>query len=199
MAYRYRVRRESQEQAWSKLLSLMGALAKVRQMARWFKGPYRIRRRGDSWGPKLGRGELLVRLARHLRRSDAGDVWIVEGRSDNIVIRKVQVNLTIDTPGVDGIDRIYTVIVRTFTGVENWGICNCRYIDGTTTWSQHAYCRAWDIHHDSVAVMDDIARYLNAHKVELGIALVLWRVDGHWDHIHVDLEPHWSFRPDCAG
>ncbi len=81
--------------------------------------------------------------------------------------------------------------------VTSWGVRACRYIAGTTTWSQHAFDNAWDIH-GPIALLDVIAAFLRSAPMRPYVAQVLWRVPDHFDHIHVSGRPMFTGTPACA-
>jgi hypothetical protein len=84
-----------------------------------------------------------------------------------------------------------------FNGLS-FGVTNCRPIAGSTTWSQHAWSNALDIH-GATTLLDKVYAWLIAHRYELQIRVILWRVKDHYDHIHVDPWPKGIGTPPCAG
>lgn len=84
--------------------------------------------------------------------------------------------------------------------VVSYGVRSCRYISGTTTWSQHAADNAWDVH-GPIATVDRIAAFLRSAAMRPVVAEVLWRgVPGHYPgHLHVSGRPLASGVPECAG
>lgn len=91
--------------------------------------------------------------------------------------------------------------------VGSLGMYNRRYVAGTTTWSQHAYYNAWDIappedekpssQWNPSPTLDEVSRFLLIARQErtLPIRDILWRTKNHWDHIHVDGDPHRTGTP----
>jgi hypothetical protein len=77
---------------------------------------------------------------------------------------------------------------------------NCRPIAGTSTYSQHAWPggNARDIF-GPTWMLDRVAAHLRDRRVRFGIKTVLWRVKGHYDHVHADMWPTGYGRPPCAG
>ncbi len=83
------------------------------------------------------------------------------------------------------------------------GQYNRRPIAGTSRWSEHSWGNALDIHvragrtpvsltaksRQEKANGDEINAWLNEHREELGIRVLLWWVRSHYDHIHVDFWP----------
>ena len=108
-----------------------------------------------------------------------------------------------------------------------FSVFNCRHIGSNPRrpWSQHAGSQkapdgtvliyrsnALDVMRlpgDTIAQpgtphqLDAIYRWLVTNRERLGIRSILWRVSGHWDHIHVDFHPRMydapSYVPPCAG
>lgn len=80
---------------------------------------------------------------------------------------------------------------------ENWGVYNCRRIAGSSTWSEHSWGAANDIHFDKMSDGDKAAAWL---KKNYGSQLneLLWRVPSHYDHIHWSLKPDHTGTPPCA-
>jgi hypothetical protein len=95
-------------------------------------------------------------------------------------------------------------------GGRNGGICNCRKIAGTNTWSLHAECRATDLMTEAYPSKWgwQLAEFLRAWSAELGIQCVIydhkiwsasypdsgWRTlnssNPHTDHIHSEVSRH---------
>lgn len=214
---RYRLRRR--DGAWTKPLSKTDVLAALRGRASKHPGPYRLRRWCDdcTWGKPRELSAILERLREVLPKVHVGTTYSVKADADDGVIwdlRKVEVDLscTTDTQGTPAIDRIYCTVAKLFDGVESWGICACRRVRGGTSWSQHAWCNAWDIHHDDPAVMQRIADFLVANAYALDVVTVIYRdriwtrAEGwhayggvyHGDHVHVEGYPLMTGTPPCA-
>jgi hypothetical protein len=212
---RYRLRRLPSGE-WSKPLRKADLLALVRKRVGKHPAPYRLKRDDGEWGPPRTLDEIIDRLRVVLPKVPVGTRYRI-GADDGAtwLLRKVEIDLscTQDTQGTDAIDRIYCTVVSRWRGVENWGICNCKRVAGSSTWSQHAWCNAWDIHHDSAAVMREIADFLVANAVPLDVAEVIydgriwtrdrgWRAYGgvnpHTNHIHVSGYPLKTGIPPCA-
>lgn len=82
--------------------------------------------------------------------------------------------------------------VETRFNVPRTFVYNRRYIAGTTIWSQHAWGNANDFMvYSDRALGDRIYAYLIAErrKGTLPIGTILWRVKGHFDHLHVEGKP----------
>ena len=181
-------------------------------------GPIQLRRRGEDFGPFRSIPEARTRGIRWLDdKADAGDFVVFRGddkhrliiAKKNIIYPKI-----IDTDGTAAVDLWHSEVFARFKGrLSSFGICSCRPIAGTSSWSQHAYCNAEDVH-GSAAVMEEVWDYTIAHGVRLRVAHVIyarriWQPGGgvsyyggtnpHYDHDHVDFLPQGSGLPACAG
>lgn len=181
----------------------------LRQRALKHGGPVRVARRGDEYGPKKTVAEGVRSLYRRIRGGPVGEVYFLRtGDSTIFRVHKIDVAPPVtNTQGNDKIDKIYSAVMDRFDGVLDYGICNCRHIDGSSTWSQHSWCNAWDIGAHTSREMDAIARFLVANRAEFSIEHVLWQgqdqfshnpVDDHFDHVHVDCAPNGTGTPPCA-
>ena len=81
---------------------------------------------------------------------------------------------------------VYAQTKAQFPRVTNMGIYNYRKIAGTNTWSEHAWANAVDFGVPSMAYGDTVKRWLANQTGRFNIDNLLWRVEGHYDHIHVD-------------
>lgn len=90
-------------------------------------------------------------------------------------------------PAVEQIEA--AVLLRHGSLITKIGQYNRRYIAGKLIWSQHAWGNAPDIHVDNLRDGDVIFGWLVSNKEALGIRQILWRVSGHYDHLHVDVWP----------
>ncbi len=117
---------------------------------------------------------------------------------------------------------------RTITALRDrfdllYGVYNPRHIGSNPLrpWSQHAaaesakgyFGNGIDIVHIDYGYSDDprhqaeldkVYAYLDAHRDELGIRQILWRVRSHFNHIHVDFWPKmadefWRRHPTKGG
>lgn len=88
------------------------------------------------------------------------------------------------------------------------GIDSCRKISGTTQWSQHADGNALDIHHVNWGYsadpthqkwLDGVAAFIRVYRLQLSVNNLLWRVQNHYDHCHIDFWPKMYGTPRCAG
>jgi hypothetical protein len=100
--------------------------------------------------------------------------------------------------GTSAAERCEIAVAARFPGyVVLVGQYNRRLIAGSSTWSQHAFANADDFHlsigrsanAEEKAKGDEIAAWLRANALALGIRTVLWWVKDHFDHIHVDYWP----------
>lgn len=189
---------------WSDARALGPTLADVRARAQRLGGRFRVRIRGQgTWTAPLGLPAAMDEVKARLTRAAVGDMVLVEGRTGLVRIRKVLRNAKImPTPGTPRIDRLHHFLWERFPDLESWGICNCRRISGSSTWSQHAWCNAEDLHRvagGSVKKgLDPVYRWLQANQRRFHIAHILWQVPDHYDHIHVDMAPNESGTPPCA-
>ena len=80
------------------------------------------------------------------------------------------------------------------------GVVAVRFIEGTTTWSQHAYGNAVDFM-CSGDLHRRIAFFLDANRGGLDIAHLLADpyfpspLGNHWNHVHADFWPAWTGTP----
>lgn len=162
-------------------------------------GPFRIRvnegHRFDEWGQNRDLDEAVRRTREILPQLGIGDLLDVDVSPNNLgVVRFKPIRLEAHRDPVSlawnpRVRHAIRALNNRFPNWENWGICNVRYISGTTTWSQHAYANAIDIRFGSMAAMDKVARFFKNHTGEFDIANCLWRVAGHFDHVHIDFYP----------
>jgi hypothetical protein len=169
----------------------------------------------DEWGPFRKFQPAYERLPARLKDMKVGNTLLTDTDHRYILIRKVKQHIQLpDSPGTEAIDIIRWHLYRQFPQLESWGICNCRLVAGTWTWSQHAYCNAEDVHASS-EVMLKAANYLkrkgqggvlpvgqvihNRRVWEPGYAD--WRAYGginpHTDHVHYG-GPNKTGTPECA-
>lgn len=198
MGKKYLLRHEGGQ--WSNPMALAQLVRETKDRAAKFGNPYEFRKRGDEWGVKLTLPKLISKIEWNVPRSKIGAVWGFRCNNTHIFqIRVVEIEPRIkDTEGVRGIDEIYTAVITRFPQAQNWGICNCRHIDGSENWSKHSWCEAWDIG-GRTELLDEIYQFLKSHQQQLGIDLILYRVEDHYDHIHVQVGPNRSGqRPPCA-
>jgi len=162
--------------------------------------PYSVNRRGSRPGsvPTLAKAIARVRRAAQ-KQSNAGEAYIIRGSAGvGYMLRIIEVTPKVPAPSsaTPPIQEVYSYVFAKYPDAQNWGICNCRPIAGTTVWSNHAWCNALDIG-GPTKLLDQIARDLNNNR-KLPISELLWRVANHYDHIHVTGSPKKSGRPPCA-
>lgn len=210
---KYQFAKETDKIRWSAPDVLGDEITKVRRLASNIGGPYRIRERTDNkpkWSVSRPLGETVTQLRGRLSHADVGTLFSIEceGRilatqRTHILVRKVRIHTQADkippipqcTPAIADVWR--AVYGRFGNAIINWGICNCRKIAGSSSWSQHSWCNAWDIH-GSNTTMNSVNRFLNQNKGKLNIANILWQVPDHFDHVHVDCLPTRTGTPPCA-
>lgn len=107
------------------------------------------------------------------------------------------------TPAAEAIESL--TLERFGTGIIGIGQYNRRKISGSTSWSQHSWGNAIDIHVSvgkaeggEKIVGDAIAAWLREHKTEWGIRYILWWRTSHWDHIHADFWPKGIYTPPLS-
>ena len=104
----------------------------------------------------------------------------------------------------DQSERVLTEVFPDLT----FGKWNCRLISGSSSWSQHSWGNALDLAHreygyttnpDHQAYLDTVAFWLDENYDDLSLWGLLWRVDDHYDHIHIDHDPRGHDVPPCNG
>lgn len=217
-AVRYKWRDVDKDGNWSKPLHWVNFVLAIRKQSKMIApGPYRINEQFTDWkgSVELTRREALKRFFSHLK-GHIGAAWIMKASKGSIAARTVQINLPIpiqNTTGNDRIDKIYTVVFSKWDHLENWGICVCKRISGTYSWSQHSYCNAIDINGTSHQ-MYEISRFLVDNADELNVYTVIYNrqawsrrtpywhyyngTNPHTDHVHVDCSPQGTgYPPTC--
>lgn len=174
------------------------------------------RNHGKDWGPERTPLEVFKIMRHEAKNAPVGMVWQIKLGNGNIIhFRKVHYNPPVtDTAGNDRIDKVYTEMFSKWAKLENWGICVCKDIAGTSTISQHSYCNALDTH-GSQQQMFEISRWLVANQDNLSVNTVIFNrqawsratpfwheydgVNPHTDHVHVDCAPPGSGHPSACG
>lgn len=209
--------KRSTAKEWGKPLSTPAALLKIKQNATTLGGPYRIKERDGQFGPARTREEMLERVDKRLRAEDVG-LWLVVDTDSvaHIWVRTVQVRVPVpDSPGNAAIDVMRYHTYKQFPALYSLGICSCRRVAGSKTWSQHSYCNAEDFG-GGFAVMAAAADWLvdnsGSRGLRLPVAQVIfnrrvwepssgWRYyggsDPHTSHIHVTGAPMRTGVPPC--
>lgn len=148
--------------------------------------------------------EFRERSRTRMREAPIGTEFHARGEKDERIamFRVIEVSIIrpIPTSGVYFIDLIAGALNAEFRGWANWGICVCKRIAGSWTYSDHSYCAAIDINHRTK--MYDISRYFAHNAAKYGIAYVIYNrqkfVPGygwsyysgsnpHVDHVHISV------------
>jgi Extensin-like protein C-terminus len=190
---------------WFQGEGLGGAMERVRDRMQKQDGPWRQRDRGEEWGPPQQYAETLEKYRKALENNHEGDIRIMSPKSPRgavIATRKIQVP-DIDYPNISSnatprAKACVKPLWDEFPSLDYWGCYNCRHIAGSSSWSEHAWADALDVHAPTMAYGDKVYRWLMNNKGRLGITRVLWRVAGHYDHLHIDFDPDHSGTPPCA-
>lgn len=194
--------------------TLSNAMPIVRKSLRNHKGEdFVIKKWGTNrWSHPRNLDETMRIYRNRLHDSRVGAAWAVRALKDNFIIKtnKLDINPAkiINTQGTNAIDIVVGTVVWKFGNVPEWGICQCRTIQGSSSWSQHAYCNAVDWGGD-VSRLNNVANYLLMlqRKHFIPVSQILWRgrdmisghsVYDHYNHIHVSGSPLRSGRPACA-
>jgi len=84
--------------------------------------------------------------------------------------------------------------------LHNLGVHVCRKIAGSTSWSQHSWDDAIDLGIGTdMQLGDDINHWLGANENKYGgFCERLWRVESHYDHIHLSLAPRHLGYPEAC-
>lgn len=175
---------------------------------------YRMREvaKDEDWGPVRTLEQVHQRLPARLDALRLGETWAVKALSDDFTVwtRKVHVDPPVmQTAGTDAIDKIYTWLNDHFKGRwENWGICVCKRILGSSSYSQHAYCNALDVGASTETLSAIAAAATKAAQAgTIPCDQVIWRgwehvhggsVYDHYDHVHLTGKPQRSGWPTAC-
>jgi hypothetical protein len=204
--YRVSFKAEGDKQAgdWFAPQGLGAAMDRVKSRMKKWDGPYRQRDRGDDWGPPKPFNDAASSYRGALEKNNVGDIRIITGKDTSAVVmtRKVEV-VDVDYPDISSnatpaVKNLIKPLWDEYPQLASWGVFNCRRISGSSSWSQHAWADAIDLHAPTMAYGDQVNRWLNANKGRFNLTRVLWRVAGHYDHLHVDFDPDRSGTPPCA-
>ncbi len=214
---RYRVARDTsdgQPTNWLGPFMLVKELSTSRKMLGQRGGRFTITVRGNNSSVERGLPATMSRLALILRRSKNGDmVVIASSKGGKVILRTVMVKVKIpDSPGTDPVDKFRAVVFSRWPTTESWGICNCRPIAGSNSWSQHSWCNAEDYHADEQTMKEITALGRNNWQLyrsgyvihdkmvsfEGDSSHVYNGVDPHYDHVHIDFTPERIGTPPCA-
>lgn len=202
------------------LTDLEGAVAEIMERVETTSGPWWLTVRGSGVEEKIhGDARIrrkMLRLGERLKVGDRLDLRPVKGQRTFVIrcsawklgiapaIPKVGATDAIERAWVFAFEetgRIALKLGRDLVYVQQ-GIANCRKIDGTQTWSQHAWANGLDGHiaNRATGKLDDQATTILAERMrERGFAAeVLWHVSGHFGHLHVTGAPKRSGVPPCA-
>ena len=197
---------------WTDPMKYQATLDLVKKRAVRAQGAgFRQKTRGEKdFGPVRELEDALYpHFRRRVREGHLGDVHVLWALKNDLMILVREVAPTIaliQTPGNDHIDRVWTELIQRLGYTpENWGFCNRRYIDGTSTWSQHSPwpdgpggpgANAVDVHPRSMAEGDRMKNILDAMRTAgHPVGPVLWRVSGHYDHLHIPGAPERTGTP----
>lgn len=140
---------ENNVRDWSgRYPTIDGVLRELRDRAQSHQGDgYQERLYGHEPYGNIRPLNLTLDAARHdLTAGVFGDIVQVRSQKDNVAwwVKKLKdTNEPIDRPEANvHIDFLYAYFFRDhigeFPGLENFGTCNRRYIDGTFDWSEHS-------------------------------------------------------------
>jgi hypothetical protein len=185
----------------------------VRQRKHIGKGfTMREQAKNERWGPERSLEEVATRLPGNLDGLRLGETWATKALKDDFTVwaRKVHIEPpTVNTPGTDAIDKVVAWLNGNFKGRwENWGICVCKRIANSSSWSQHAYCNAIDIG-GSTGNLDAIAKAATAaaKNGKIPADQVIWKgwehvhggnVYDHYDHVHITGKPQRAGSPTAC-
>lgn len=165
---------------------------------------YRFKMTGtDDWSRIRPLKRSIEKFKIKLSKSRLNKQWVFQSMKSKFRIfsMKIDVNPAVatNTPGTNAIDIIVGTTLKKFPNAQIWGICVCKRISGTYTWSQHAFCNAVDWG-GSTTLLDSIAKYQRSlmAKGYLPVAELLWRVPNHYNHIHDTGAPKLGGSPSCA-
>lgn len=182
-------------------------------------GPWQVGMRGEELERVVGPRHLATkvhRLVGDMRAGDRLDVTTNAGKGRTWTLKAVAYLLGPAPPIPDpaatpAIQRAWVFVHRETERLElelgrpltfvSQGIYNCRHIDGSSTWSQHAWHNGLDGHVGrSDGALDDEATSKLAARVaqEPWAAQVLWHVAGHFGHMHISGDPMHAGVPPCA-
>jgi hypothetical protein len=192
---------------WFNPEGLGAAMEKVRKRSKRWKGPYI---QGDwseqkGWGaPRQDWQEACSQFADALKKNGVGDTRVMKDvpTDAKIAVRKVEIPdvdyPTISSNATPRVKAFVKPVWDEFPQLTSWGVFNCRHIAGSSSWSEHSWADAIDLHAPSMVYGDQVYRWCMSNKGRFDITRVLWRVASHYDHLHVDFDPDHSGTPPCA-
>jgi hypothetical protein len=168
---------------------------------------------GDVSRPRT-RLETMVRFQELLSTLKENERIRVRDGDDDLVLLAQRIPTFIETPGNDKIDAVHTFVFRKFEKqVFSLGICVCKKIVGSNTYSQHAFCNAEDYGAGNMLWLQRIARAVvreaKAGRLDVEHVIVgdqIWTKGVGWHtytgnfhfHVHVDCDPNKGGVPPCA-
>jgi hypothetical protein len=190
---------------WFKAEGLGQAMERVRDRMKKQDGPWRQRDRGEDWGTRRPFSEAAEAFKEACSNNKEGDIRMMTPDSPKgalIAVRKIQipdVNYpNISSNATPAVKNLIKPLWDEFPALDYWGCYNCRRIANSSSWSQHAWADAIDIHAPTMAYGDKVNHWLNANKGRFNLTRVLWRVANHYDHLHIDFDPDRGGTPPCA-
>ena len=192
---------------WFKPDGLGAVMDRVKDVSKRWEGPYKQRNWGDKdgWGQERTWNEAMKRFRTALGNNEVGDVRAITPNTPKdtfLAVRKVSV-IEVDFPSISSnatprAKAIVKPLWAAFPQLHYLGCYNCRHIAGSSSWSEHSWADAIDIGPPNMAYGDKVYRWLMNNKGRFDITRVLWRVSGHFDHLHIDFDPDHSGTPPCA-
>lgn len=173
---------------------------------------YEYKRRGaDSWNKVKSKPKLKeILLSKRLGVGDAFYARRTDGRA-LFVLRAIEVvsipacPVSDPTPAIKALwDATYKAFLALGPGYEfvYMGGFVCRRIDGSSTWSQHAFHNAFDFRIRKAAAdassIDTTATSKVVNAVRSKAAEALWLVSSHYYHAHLTGDPKRYGTPGCA-
>lgn len=176
------------------------------------------RREEDAWRLAPGKPALKSALA-DMNLKTGGAIYARKTGRRVFVLRAVEytrpdpIAPCPDTNATPSVKALWTAVNEATAEVEReigvdlelvfMGIYNCRRIDGSSKWSQHAFRNALDFrirraNADSSSIDQDATSRV-VHKVREKASQTLWLVPGHTYHCHLSGDPLRSGTPACAG
>lgn len=111
-----------------------------KRLARW-DGGYRAKMRGNDWPAHfVDLGAVMADVRAFLDRAGDGDMVLVDSEKapGAVAVRCYEVVApAVQTIGNAQIDLIWTGVHAAFPTVASYGICNRRFVEGTTQWTEH--------------------------------------------------------------
>jgi len=172
---------------------------------------YEWKRRGaDTWRKSPSKPALRdTLLNKSLAIGEA--LWARRVSGKTFVLRCFEVIKVADCPVSDPTPAIKELWDDTFTAYIDLGSGYefvymggfvCRKIDGSSTWSQHAFHNAFDFRvrraSNPEMSIDTEATTKVINKVKAKAAEALWQTSGHYFHAHLTGAPKQFGTPACA-